>query len=104
MSGPLARRRRLSRRGLAGGGLARRRSGRGLRLRALDRLLQRGHQVDDVGGALRRLLLLGLDLRALQLALLLDQVPERVDIAVVEDRKSTRLNSSHSQISYAVFC
>src|SRR2546430_6701607 len=27
----------------------------------------------------------------------------RVDGAV-EDRKSTRLNSSHSQISYAVFC
>src|SRR2546430_12406549 len=24
--------------------------------------------------------------------------------AVVRDRKSTRLNSSHSQISYAVFC
>src|SRR2546427_1844400 len=24
--------------------------------------------------------------------------------ALVEDRKSTRLNSSHSQISYAVFC
>src|SRR2546430_12407423 len=24
--------------------------------------------------------------------------------AAVEDRKSTRLNSSHSQISYAVFC
>src|SRR5688572_8494603 len=24
--------------------------------------------------------------------------------AVMEDRKSTRLNSSHSQISYAVFC
>src|SRR2546427_8822588 len=24
--------------------------------------------------------------------------------AVAEDRKSTRLNSSHSQISYAVFC
>src|SRR2546430_7064602 len=23
---------------------------------------------------------------------------------IVEDRKSTRLNSSHSQISYAVFC
>src|SRR3989475_8506152 len=29
------------------------------------------------------------------------RVPER---AGVEDRKSTRLNSSHSQISYAVFC
>src|SRR2546427_4003983 len=26
------------------------------------------------------------------------------DIAKGEDRKSTRLNSSHSQISYAVFC
>src|SRR5438270_5622244 len=26
------------------------------------------------------------------------------DIAVERDRKSTRLNSSHSQISYAVFC
>src|SRR5688572_32771840 len=25
-------------------------------------------------------------------------------LAWVEDRKSTRLNSSHSQISYAVFC
>src|SRR2546427_13009741 len=25
-------------------------------------------------------------------------------LAVEEDRKSTRLNSSHSQISYAVFC
>src|SRR2546430_14532672 len=25
-------------------------------------------------------------------------------IATVADRKSTRLNSSHSQISYAVFC
>src|SRR5688572_31070736 len=26
------------------------------------------------------------------------------DLSVSEDRKSTRLNSSHSQISYAVFC
>src|SRR5438270_5515430 len=25
-------------------------------------------------------------------------------VAFAEDRKSTRLNSSHSQISYAVFC
>src|SRR2546430_3586385 len=30
-------------------------------------------------------------------------VDDRVDDAV-RDRKSTRLNSSHSQISYAVFC
>src|SRR2546427_11041448 len=28
----------------------------------------------------------------------------RAALAQVEDRKSTRLNSSHSQISYAVFC
>src|SRR5688572_31314316 len=26
------------------------------------------------------------------------------DVPVLRDRKSTRLNSSHSQISYAVFC
>src|SRR2546430_3667657 len=26
------------------------------------------------------------------------------DARVIQDRKSTRLNSSHSQISYAVFC
>src|SRR2546430_13637839 len=32
-------------------------------------------------------------------------VPRHVGLAVLsEDRKSTRLNSSHSQISYAVFC
>src|SRR2546430_13565952 len=28
----------------------------------------------------------------------------RLDILTTPDRKSTRLNSSHSQISYAVFC
>src|SRR5688572_33231181 len=33
------------------------------------------------------------------------QLPHDVDAeASVLDRKSTRLNSSHSQISYAVFC
>src|SRR2546430_9953254 len=29
---------------------------------------------------------------------------QREDVALEVDRKSTRLNSSHSQISYAVFC
>src|SRR3712207_6941024 len=29
---------------------------------------------------------------------------ERVDLAGASDRKSTRLNSSHANISYAVFC
>src|SRR2546430_9078091 len=28
----------------------------------------------------------------------------QAEIGVIGDRKSTRLNSSHSQISYAVFC
>src|SRR2546430_5743479 len=34
------------------------------------------------------------------------ELPEGIEARVVEarDRKSTRLNSSHSQISYAVFC
>src|SRR5688572_33018496 len=27
-----------------------------------------------------------------------------VELGILQDRKSTRLNSSHSQISYAVFC
>src|SRR2546427_6421286 len=29
---------------------------------------------------------------------------DREEVHVARDRKSTRLNSSHSQISYAVFC
>src|SRR2546430_6396854 len=31
-------------------------------------------------------------------------LPSLPDVTLTEDRKSTRLNSSHSQISYAVFC
>src|SRR2546430_12494315 len=34
----------------------------------------------------------------------LHRVPGEQEIAGDGDRKSTRLNSSHSQISYAVFC
>src|SRR2546427_1547165 len=37
-------------------------------------------------------------------ALTRDQMPETNRAATAIDRKSTRLNSSHSQISYAVFC
>src|SRR5690349_22332959 len=33
-----------------------------------------------------------------------EQVVELDDLAPVRDRKSTRLNSSHVEISYAVFC
>src|SRR5437868_7691622 len=32
------------------------------------------------------------------------RVNGRVELAVLQDRKSTRLNSSHVSISYAVFC
>src|SRR3712207_7541711 len=32
------------------------------------------------------------------------EVLRRDDVGGVEDRKSTRLNSSHANISYAVFC
>src|SRR2546430_5720360 len=32
------------------------------------------------------------------------RIPEHAFVAMRTDRKSTRLNSSHSQISYAVFC
>src|SRR5690606_41586940 len=32
------------------------------------------------------------------------QVPRRVVFDILGDRKSTRLNSSHVKISYAVFC
>src|SRR5206468_7343410 len=38
------------------------------------------------------------------LEFLLDPLPCVVDRAFVQDRKTTRLNSSHDQISYAVFC
>src|SRR2546430_5311660 len=33
-----------------------------------------------------------------------DTIADTIDVPIDLDRKSTRLNSSHSQISYAVFC
>src|SRR5688572_32187337 len=35
---------------------------------------------------------------------LVELLPRVAGLGLVQDRKSTRLNSSHSQISYAVFC
>src|SRR3712207_7816753 len=32
------------------------------------------------------------------------RIYERTKVAAIRDRKSTRLNSSHANISYAVFC
>src|SRR2546430_8284696 len=42
--------------------------------------------------------------RIVAMALEIDAVNPHVLAAADRDRKSTRLNSSHSQISYAVFC
>src|SRR5205807_5924644 len=54
----------------------------------------------------------GIDIREVPAAGNLDDPPQHADILIagfeyartVEDRKSTRLNSSHLVISYAVFC
>src|SRR2546427_9561307 len=45
----------------------------------------------------------GTDMQAI-LSLINSPDTEVLGITVLTDRKSTRLNSSHSQISYAVFC
>src|SRR5258707_11037186 len=42
--------------------------------------------------------------QAAQLAGLEDDFQMRLATGFLEDRKSTRLNSSHANISYAVFC
>src|SRR5688572_32731965 len=54
-------------------------------------------------GGEHRLFVLGLLLQCGNLAVVA-QHGEADDGALARDRKSTRLNSSHSQISYAVFC
>src|SRR2546427_9050123 len=54
---------------------------------------------DDVGAAARHV---GRDRDGLEAAGLGDDL--RLAHVLLRDRKSTRLNSSHSQISYAVFC
>src|SRR6266853_2123712 len=62
--------------------------------------------VDGVGDEEHRLGLLVPDPLQLEVHLLPRHRVERAERLVhqQEDRKSTRLNSSHSQISYAVFC
>src|SRR5206468_12198781 len=46
----------------------------------------------------------GVEHRAVLEAEAVDQLGRRADRRLQLDRKSTRLNSSHDQISYAVFC
>src|SRR5256886_12346087 len=43
-------------------------------------------------------------LNALRIVVLYNRLRENPNLEMTPDRKSTRLNSSHSQISYAVFC
>src|SRR3712207_7148471 len=61
----------------------------------LQRALAQGHRLEDAAVEQHRCRLRGLLLAALAGAL-----PEHLLV----DRKSTRLNSSHANISYAVFC
>src|SRR3712207_8947160 len=71
-------------------------------------VLQRADSADRAGGAAKHAL--GLDADGVHLAgPRVDRDHRRLrehDAAAthVEDRKSTRLNSSHANISYAVFC
>src|SRR2546421_7367717 len=59
----------------------------------------------DIGSRLRRDWSTYLSVRDEVLASILEgSAKEAVDRDLTEDRKSTRLNSSHDQISYAVFC
>src|SRR5690348_18216088 len=65
------------------------------------RLQDRGREVDGVGGRA----VIGIDrLRGHAPLLAVGLLADVADVVVVVDRKSTRLNSSHPSISYAVFC
>src|SRR5688572_30950178 len=71
----------------------------GVRVRHLDAVAALEVE-EDLAGQLARLFHTGAVLEVLPAAL----EPGLADEAAPRDRKSTRLNSSHSQISYAVFC
>src|SRR5690242_20950983 len=74
----------------------------------VDHLLPR-HVGDRVGAEPHRALVLDREVERLQPAARAGAAePDvdrcRCDVKVLRDRKSTRLNSSHMSISYAVFC
>src|SRR5438309_4121528 len=60
----------------------------------------RCRQAESVGGDFYNLL----NLRADRIGVMIGDVTSHGFGAALIDRKSTRLNSSHSSISYAVFC
>src|SRR3712207_8539769 len=69
--------------------------------------LERGDDLPDDPGLLRDLADRGVLGRLAGLDVALGQRPQQAAApvgAADEDRKSTRLNSSHANISYAVFC
>src|SRR5205809_2746715 len=69
--------------------------------RSVRALLRRAARTDGRGIDARRLLAAGADLAGGGVTAALVQVD---GLAKTLDRKSTRLNSSHGYISYAVFC
>src|SRR2546422_4832165 len=62
------------------------------------------HRRDEYGGLLANRMRFPLDVFDAVRAVWPEHKPISVRISAVEDRKSTRLNSSHGYISYAVFC
>src|SRR3712207_7451882 len=73
----------------------------------LDAVVRREPDHDDLVDVLgpQQVLEVGaVEARVAVAAVLLALVDHHVDRLAVEDRKSTRLNSSHANISYAVFC
>src|SRR5438034_5712874 len=81
------------------------RAGRSVRVppRKVRRVLHRTTQVKRRDQC-KRLPWLELWIRQLSLALVPNEWVVRTVLRDTEDRKSTRLNSSHTVISYAVFC
>src|SRR5688572_31155147 len=67
-------------------------------------LFRSGHHAGVVPGELAELRRLRTDENLLVFHVWLRELHPRSPLLAGTDRKSTRLNSSHSQISYAVFC
>src|SRR3712207_8886527 len=67
-------------------------------------LHDRGASTDEVAAFIQRWSLVSGDRARQQLRFLTHPLWRAYTTTYVEDRKSTRLNSSHANISYAVFC